>query len=98
MYRLVEQAEREASTVLQKNYPEQSILVFLEVLQILDRRFPRSVRLHFRKKQYRGLKDKFFEWQSACAEQIPDSYRNELVVRAEKLFAELDSAYEIKST
>ena len=98
MFRLVEQAEREASTILQKNFPEQSILILLEVLQILDRRFPKSVRLHFRKKQYRGLKAKFLEWQSSCAEQIPDLYRNELAERAEKLFAELDAVYGIKST
>jgi len=53
--------------------------------------------LHFRKAHYCELKEKYRQWQSSCADQIPDPYRHQLAERANELFAEMDVTYGVKS-
>lgn len=85
----VERLEKEANLVIEKQHPEQSMLVLLRVLDLLSDEFPKCVAVHFRKRQYSAIKEKYIAWRNSCA-NVPQQHLNEFESTANALFENLD--------
>ncbi len=90
----VERLEKEANLVIEKHHPEQSMLALLKVIDLLSDGFPKCVSLHFRKRQYTAIKEKYIAWRNSCAE-IPQQHINEFERTANALFETLDRKLQI---
>ncbi len=66
--------------------PEQSILACLVCLRLLGERFPKTLKVHFRKKDYNQAKENFYKWYKNASHLIPEEFRNDILLEAEKEF------------
>jgi len=76
----------EIESVVEKSYPEQSILSSLTCLRILGKRFPQVLSVHFRKKDFEKSKAAFYEWYERSHSKISKKYRTALLESAESEF------------
>ncbi len=72
--------------VKEKSYPEQSIVSSLVCLRLLGERFPKSLSIHFGKKDLEKARVAFETWYQQMESQIPQKYRNGLLEGAEAEF------------
>jgi hypothetical protein len=92
----VKQLEREADLVLEKQFPEQSILALLSILDKLMEIYPKCVSVHFGKGRYLVVKEKFMTWHSSCA-KIPRKHRDEFATSMKSPFDEIDAKFGVDS-
>lgn len=86
--------EAEANLVIDKKHPEQSMLALLKVLDLLTDQFPRCVAVHFRKRRYLAIKDRYISWLESFA-AIPREHSLEFDANATALFESLDRKLKI---
>lgn len=85
----VNRLEEEADLVVEKHHSEQSMLALLKVIELLMDRFPKCVAVHFRKRQYLAIKDRYLAWRKSCSE-IPKKHVAEFDEHVNSLFEQLD--------
>lgn len=73
--------------VLQKSYPEQSIIASLRCIRLLAEEFPKCVRVSFRRKELEQCKVAFANWYDAVKGKLPAKYREEILFQANAEFA-----------
>ena len=91
---IVKRLEKEADLVLEKQHPEQSMLSLMKILSLLMDEYPKCVSVHFRKRRYLAVKEKYAQWAESSA-KIPQSHVADFQANAEALFAELDRKLKI---
>ena len=91
---IVKRLEQEADLVLEKQHPEQSMLSLMKILSLLMDEYPKCVSIHFHKRRYLAVKDKYAQWAESFA-KIPKSHVADFHANAESLFAELDHKLKI---
>ncbi len=79
-----------ASTVIEKSYPEQSIIASLRCLRVLANEFPKCVRLHFRRKQFEEAKTAFETWYELVEDKLPAQYKESIRLEADREFELFD--------
>lgn len=87
-----------ARTRLQKSYehitqtdkPAQVLLVNLDILLHLSKKYPAIANLTIKRTEAAAWKDAFWAWYERCASKIPAKYRAGIKESADTLFAELD--------
>jgi len=67
-------------------HSEQSILACLACLRLIGKRFPKSLSVHFRKKDFNKAKEAFYLWYEQVESRIPEEYRSGLLKEAELEF------------
>jgi hypothetical protein len=77
---------QDADKVIEKSYPEQSIVASLQCLRLLAGQFPRCVKVHFRKKDLEKVKEAFGKWYDSVQSQLPPAYREAIRSNAEAEF------------
>lgn len=90
----VERLETEADLVIEKQYPEQSMLALLRVLDLLIDEFPKCVSVHFGKRKYLAVRDKYFAWRKSSS-RIPETHIGGFDENATALFDRLDRKLKI---
>jgi len=81
--------EEEAELVIEKGHPEQSMLALLKVLDVLMDEFPKCVAVHFRKRKYLAIREKYLVWLDSCA-KVPENHTDEFEANAKALFESLN--------
>lgn len=90
----VDRLEKEADLVIDKKYPEQSMLALLKVLDLLIDEFPKCASLSFGKREYAAIKQKFQLWRESFG-KIPKKHRASFDESVQKLFEQLDQKLKI---
>ena len=67
-------------------HEEQSILSNLMCLRLIGQKFPKALRVHFRKKDYLHSKESFYTWYENGGRNVPEKYREKLLQAAESEF------------
>ncbi len=78
---------KDIKTVLDKSYPEQGMIASLTCLRLLGERFPKSLSVHFGKKDYEFVNSSFEEWYTRVSGALPPEYRDRILSEAKKEFA-----------
>ena len=73
-------------TVLKKKYPEQGTIASLACLRLLGERFPKSLGVHFRKKDFAFVRGAFEQWYAAVKSQLPSEHLDGILAEAENEF------------
>lgn len=76
----------DAKNVIEKQFPEQSIIASVAILRNIGREFPESVKIHFGKKEIKKAQEMFEEWYNLVDNKIPKKYKDELLQVAKKEF------------
>ena len=63
-------------TVMEKAYPEQSIVNYLAVLRAIGESHPKAFDVHFGRDEFEEAKENFAEWYAQCSGKIPAKYRD----------------------
>ena len=82
-----ERLMEEISTVLDKAYPEQSMVGLLTCLRLLGEHFPKNLSVSFGKRDFARVKENFYRWRAAIGDRVPAKYRQGVIDEAEKEFA-----------
>jgi hypothetical protein len=77
---------QDIEVVKSDSYPEQSILSCLICLRLIGKRFPKTLSVHFRKKDFEKAKNAFYSWYEEVKDRIPQKYREGLLEEAESEF------------
>ncbi|WP_136668195.1 hypothetical protein [Flavobacterium sp. H122] len=72
------------------NEPVQPILVHLEVLLVLSKRYPQSAEDTLYRINLKEIKVVFLEWFERCGSKIPAKYRQEVKENGENIIKELE--------
>ncbi len=91
----IKRLEKEANLVIEKQHPEQSMLALLKILDLLMDEFPKCVAVHFRKRRYLAIKEKYIAWHETCA-KVPKKHVAEFDGNAKSLFETLDRKLKIE--
>jgi len=86
LYLIKERMFQDADNIIEKSYPEQSIIASLICLRLLASQFPKCVRVHFRKKEFEKAKDAFYKWYESVEKKIPLKFREAIKENAEREF------------
>lgn len=78
---------KDAETVLQKAYPEQSLIASLRCLRKLCAEFPKCVRLQFGRADLRRCEELFDAWYDAAGDQLPKEHASQIRLVATAEFA-----------
>ncbi|MCA8989937.1 MAG: hypothetical protein KDA78_19990 [Planctomycetaceae bacterium] len=84
--RIQQQMFEDIENVIEKSYPEQSVIASLQCIRLLASEFSQGVSGSFRKKQFQQAKDKFYEWYEKVHTKIPSKYREDVLKSAEVEF------------
>jgi hypothetical protein len=74
------------SNVIEKGYPEQSLIASLHCLRVIGMEFPESLSVAFRKKDLEKAETGFNRWYEAVAPKIPSNYQNDVLNEATNEF------------
>lgn len=66
---------KDMENVLQKSYPEQSIVASVKCLRLLWEGFPKCVRLNFGRRDLERCEQSFELWYTAVAARLPAKHR-----------------------
>ena len=69
--------------------PYQAVLIHVDVLLMLSRRFPVNANLLIKKKYIESWEKTFYDWFNRCGKKIPSEYRDGIKTNADDLFSEL---------
>lgn len=75
--------------VVEKSYPEQSMVSLLRCIRMIHKEFPKAVR--FSNKEFEAVKAGFAEWYGRVSDKIPAKYRHAILESAESEFAAFGS-------
>jgi hypothetical protein len=78
---------KDLAGVINESYPEQGVLASLQCLRLLAEAFPKSVRVHFRKREFEHCRAGFARWYDAVKEKLPVEYREAILSEANTEFA-----------
>lgn len=92
----VERLEAEADLVIKKQHPEQAMLALLRILDLLKDEFPKCVSVHFGRREYLAVKEKYLVWRQTCS-RVPKGHTEKFDENAEVLFARLDRKLKVES-
>lgn len=87
IYVIIEKMKKDIEIVLEKAYPEQSMIACLICLRLLGERFPKNLKVSFRKKQFIEVTTAFEEWYTKVADKLPLNIRVEILAKAKEEFA-----------
>ncbi len=87
IFLLKERMLKDIATVLEKTYPEQSMVASITCLRLIGERFPKALSVHFRKRDFAFVVRAFDEWLAKVGPQLPDKHRNAIVAEARAEFA-----------
>lgn len=73
--------------VLNDSFSEQAMIVSLTCLRLLGQRFPKDLSVHFGKRDYAVVKERFEEWYKKVESKLPRKYKDEVFQEARKEFA-----------
>ncbi|MFN3148585.1 hypothetical protein [Bremerella sp.] len=86
IYLIRERMFEDAESVIEDEYPEQSIIASLQCLRLLASRFPNNVRVSFGKHEFAKAKECFFKWYDSVHKKIPKKYREDILANAKAEF------------
>lgn len=66
---------QDASRVIEKEHPEQSIVASVRCLRLLDADFKKSVRLHFSRRDLESTWAIFCQWFETVQDSLPPEHR-----------------------
>lgn len=95
IYLLLGLMEKDANIVLEKSYPEQSMLIFLHIFSELAELYPKCTSVHFGKKKYLDIKSMFKEWYTKVSPNLPKEYKEEVNNKAIQLFERMDQQFNV---
>lgn len=75
------------ATVIAKSFPEQSIVASVKIIRLLASEYPKSVSVHFGKKELLKAESGFAEWYDLVCEKIRPPYRDRVLKEAEAEFS-----------
>lgn len=79
-----------------REHSEQSILGHLLCLKLLGERFPKQLKVHFRKSDFLKAKESFYKWYENSSGKIPNEFRQKFFSEAEKEFREIEERFYTK--
>ncbi len=77
---------KDIRNVIEKSYPEQSLIVSLKCIRLLALEFPKCVRVSFRKKHYRDARDLFDDWLGLVRFKLPENLAMSIEEEARREF------------
>lgn len=78
---------KSSENVLNKSYPEQSMIAFLQCIRLIAEQNLQCVRVSFDEEDFEKTKVAFGEWYEAVNKKIPSKHRKGLLETAQKEFA-----------
>ncbi len=87
IYIIKERMTKDIATVLEKSYPEQSMVASLICLRLLGEQFPKCLTVHFHKSDFAFVVNAFNEWVAKVGRELPDKHRDAIVAEARAEFA-----------
>jgi len=87
IHRIKDQMMKGIATVLEKAYPEQSIVASLACLRAIGERFPKNLAVSFDEDDFLFAKKSFMEWYEKVKLKLPSKYRDAILEEANKEFA-----------
>ncbi len=91
IYLLKERMLNDIRVVREKAHPEQSIVASLVCLRLIGERFPKSLGVHFRRKDFESVRSAFEDWYEAARHELPSGFAARIYEEAHhefKLFEE----------
>ncbi len=87
IYLIIERMNKDVDKVLEKSYPEQSMVAYLTCLRLIGERFPKNLSVHFRKKHLKDVKSAFENWYDKVSDKLPSHLRADILRKAQEEFA-----------
>jgi hypothetical protein len=87
VYLIKDRMFKDAHSVCDEAYSEQSIIVSLQMIRGIAEQFPKSVSVHFGRKHFEEAKLLFAKWYEVASDKIPLKFRDKVRIEAEAEFA-----------
>jgi hypothetical protein len=81
---------KSAEYLKQSDNPVQVMLVHIDILIYLSKKYPQDAHLSIKKAVVKDWKASFYDWYERAKEKIPKKFREGIKESADSLFAELE--------